>query len=181
MKEHKTCTQKKGVGTVRGDRGIRGAVVLSLVAISHVGCGGGGGDEPKLQVDESSSLRPLVTGLQLLNGNFELFGITTDDVVAALDAKLGALAVPVNGDHVQQIDATSDQVGVAGPVIYSFHGVDPTSTFGDLTIWTSMHGLVSFASRGDLADRRQRRRRVPAGHCPDRSRRRADEPGGRSD
>ena len=131
---------------MRGYRGIRGAVVLSLVAISQMGCGGEGGEEAKLQADESSSLRPLVTGLQLLNGNFELFGVTTDDVVAALDPTLGALAVPVNGDHVQQIDATSDQVGVAGPVIYSFHGVDPTSTFGDLTIWTSVHGLVSFAS-----------------------------------
>ncbi len=131
---------------VRGHRGIRGGVVLFLIAISHMGCGGGGEDGAESQAGGSSALGSLVTGLRLLKGNFELFGITTDDVVAALDPKLGALAVPVNGDAVQQIDATSDQVAVAGPVIYSFHGVDPTSTFGDLTIWTSAHGLVPFAT-----------------------------------
>ena len=130
----------------RGHRGIRGGVVLFLIAISHMGCGGGGEDDAESQAGGSSALGSLVTGLQLLKGKFELFGITTDDVVAALDSKRGALAVPVNGDAVQQIDATSDQVAVAGPVIYSFHGVDPTSTFGDLTIWTSAHGAVPFAS-----------------------------------
>src|SRR5512142_2794300 len=144
VKAHKTGTQTKGVGTVRGDRGIRGAVVLFLVAISHMGCGGVAGDDAKLQIDGSSS--PSVTGLPLLSGNFQLFGITTDDVVAAFDPQLGALAVPVNGDRVQQIDATSDQVAVAGPVVYSFHGVDPTGTLGDLTIWTSAHGRVPFAT-----------------------------------
>jgi hypothetical protein len=131
---------------VRGDRGIRGAVVLSLVAISHMGCGGGGEADAKLPVDGSSTPSPAVTGLPLLHGNFQLFGITTDDVAAAFDPELGALAVPVDGDAVLQIDATSDQVAVAGPVIYSFHGVDPTATFGDLTIWTSAHGLVPFAT-----------------------------------
>jgi hypothetical protein len=131
---------------VRGDRGIWGGVVLSLVAISHMGCGQGGGDDANLQVDETSSLRPGITGLRLLSGNLALYGITTDDVVAALDPVQGALAVPVSGDAVQQIDATSDEVAVAGPVIYSFHGVDPTSTFGDLTIWTSVHGVVPFAT-----------------------------------
>jgi len=136
---------------VKGDRGIRGWVVLSLVAISQTGCGGGGEDDAKLQVDESSSLRARVTGLPLRNGSFELFGVTTDDVVAALDPAQGALAVPINGDPVQQIDATSDQVGVAGPVIYSFHGLDPTSTYGDLTIWTSVHGLVPFATGASSA------------------------------
>jgi len=89
---------------------------------------------------------PPVTGRAMLNGNFDLFGITTDDVVAAMDPVRGALAVPVSGDPVQQIDATSDLVAVAGPVIYSFHGVDPTGTSGDLTIWTSSHGAVPFAS-----------------------------------
>jgi hypothetical protein len=88
----------------------------------------------------------MVTGLPLLNGHDDVFGITTDDVVAAQDPALGALAVPVSGGRVQQIDPTSDLVAVAGPVIYSFHGVDPTSTFGDLTIWTSAHGLVPFAA-----------------------------------
>ena len=131
---------------MRGYRGIRGGVVLSLVAFSQMRCGGGEGDDAKLQVDGSSALQPMVTGLPLLKGNFELHGITTDDVVAGLDPVRGALAVPVSGDGVQQIDATSDQVAVAGPVIYSFHGVDPTSTFGDLTIWTSAHGPVSFAT-----------------------------------
>jgi hypothetical protein len=88
----------------------------------------------------------MVTGLPLLKGNFELFGITSDDVVAGLDTERGALAVPVSGDGVQQIDATSETIAVAGPVIYSFHGLDPTSTFGDLTIWTAAHGPVSFAT-----------------------------------
>jgi hypothetical protein len=145
-KAQKTGKQKKGAGTVRGDRGIGSGVVLSLVAISTMGCAGGGGDDAKFSVDGSASLQPLVTGLQLLNGNFELFGITTDDVVAVLDPVQGALAVPVSGDAVQRIDATSEQIAVAGPVIYSFHGVDPSRTFGDLTIWTSAHGLVSFAT-----------------------------------
>jgi len=131
---------------VRGYRGIRGGVVLFLIAISHMGCSGGGEDGAESQAGGSSALGSLVTGLRLIEGNFELSGITTDDVVAVLDPKLGALAVPVNGDAVQQIDATSDQVAVAGPVIYSLHGVDPTSTFGDLTIWTSAHGLVPFAT-----------------------------------
>ena len=37
-------------------------------------------------------------------------------------------------------------VAVTGPVIYSFHGVDPTSTFGELTIWTAANGAIPFAS-----------------------------------
>lgn len=131
---------------MRVDRGIWVGVVLSLVAIGHLGCGDGGGDDANLQVNESSSLRSAITGLRLLSGKLTLYGITTDDVVAAGDPVQGALAVPVSGDAVEQIDATSEQVAVAGPVIYSFHGIDPTSTFGDLTIWTSVHGPIRFAT-----------------------------------
>jgi hypothetical protein len=124
---------------VRRDRGIRGGFVLllALVVISQAGCGE--------DLTPPRAMQPPVTGRALLNGNFNLFGITTDDVVAAVDPVRGALAVPVSGDRVQQIDATSDLVGVAGPAIYSFHGVDATGTSGELTIWTSAHGPVLFA------------------------------------
>ena len=101
---------KKGGRDGRDNRGIRGAVVSSSAAISHTGCGGEAG-EAELQVDRARRCGHRHRS-QLINGKFELFGITTDDVVAALAPKLGALAVPVNGDHVQQIDGTSDHVGV---------------------------------------------------------------------
>ena len=131
------------------ERGIRGGVVLLFAVIVHGGCGGGrsvdesepDGGRPAQQV-----LGSVVTGTRLLKGKLDVFGITTDDFAAVLDSNGGALAVPISGGPAQPIDPTADMAAVTGPVIYSFHGVDPTSTFGELTIWTAANGAIPFAS-----------------------------------
>ncbi len=102
--------------------------------------------EPDGGLTTEPVLGSVVTGTALLKGKLDVYGLTTDDVAAVLDASGGALAVPIAGGPAQPIDATADMVAVAGPVIYSFHGVDPTDTFGDLTVWTAAHGAVPFAS-----------------------------------
>ncbi len=121
--------------------------MLSLAVVMAGGCGRGAlVDEPPPDVPIGpSAAASVVSGKALLNGQLDLFGITTDDVVAVLDAGGGALAVSVSGGAAQPVDPAAEMVAAVGPMIYAFHGVDPTDTFGDLTIWTAAHGAVPFA------------------------------------
>ncbi len=124
--------------------------MLLFATIVQAGCGRGAlVDEPPTEAGLPGSqpaLGSVISGTVLLKGNFDVFGITTDDVAAVLDSRGGALAVPASGAPTQPIDPAADMVAAAGAVIYAFHGVDPTDTFGELTIWTAAHGAIPFAS-----------------------------------
>jgi hypothetical protein len=101
--------------------------------------------------EDAPDLGSVVTGTQLLAGDLDIAGITTDDVAAVLDQTRGALAVPLSGAPAQPIDPASDRLGALGGVIFSFHNLDTVDGFGDLTVWTSANGAVSFVDGATYA------------------------------
>lgn len=94
--------------------------------------------------DNAPDLGSVVTGTQLLAGDLDVAGVTTDDVAAVLDQSRGALAVPISGAPAQPIDPAADYVKTSGDVIFSFRNLDTVGGFGDVTIWTAANGAVPF-------------------------------------
>jgi hypothetical protein len=137
-------------GSVRlawaSNNGGRAAVLAAILtqacgggsppARPHPGAGGGSPDAP--------DLGSIVNGTALLTGDMDIGGVTSDDVVAAVYATGGAVAMPVSGGPIQQFDPAAQVVRALGPVIFSFHNFDLVSGFGDLTIWTAANGAVPF-------------------------------------
>ena len=95
----------------------------------------------------------VVTGLQLLAGDLDVQGVTSDDFAAVLDQSRGALAVPIAGGNPQIVDPNSDSAFAFKNLIVSSHGFDFVADIGDLTVWTAAGGAVPLAtaSAGVLA------------------------------
>ena len=133
----------------------RRAFVLSALIWSGA-CGGssspaGGGPSVDGGADDAPDLGSVVTGTQLLAGDLDVAGITTDDVAAVLDQSRGALAVPISGAPAQTIDPAADYLFAVGGVIFSFHNLDVLDGFGDLAIWTTANGAVPFVDGATYA------------------------------
>ena len=110
-----------------------------------------GGSPTDGDAEDAPDLGSVVTGTQLLAGDLDIAGITTDDVAAVLDQSRGALAVPLSGAPTQPIDPASDYLKAVGGVIFSFHNLDTVDGFGDLTVWTAANGAVSFVDGATYA------------------------------
>lgn len=111
----------------------------------------GGGPHVDGGTQDVPDLGSVVTGTQLLAGDLDLAGITSDDVVAVLDQSRGALSVPISGAPVQSIDPAADYLKAVGGVIFSFHNLDVVDGFGDVTIWTTAKGAVPFVEGATYA------------------------------
>ena len=137
-------------------------LALLLTALTWSGACGGGGSAQQIgggahidggahDVPDVPDLGSVVTGTELLPGDLDVAGITSDDVVAVLDQTRGALAVPISGAPVQTIDPAADYLRAVGAVIFAFHNLDVVSGFGDITIWTTAKGAVPFVDGATYA------------------------------
>src|SRR5579883_2402327 len=88
-----------------------------------------------------ADLTAFATGSRLVQGNFSLQGVTSDDYAIYTDDKSGALAAEsASGGSPISISGTAGQLLISGKAVLVWSNVDMNTNVGQLSVWTKANG-----------------------------------------
>jgi hypothetical protein len=101
---------------------------------------------PDLAAGADLAAAPAPQGTLLVPGKGSVVGTTTDDFAVTstpgtVKSTASLAAVPLAGGTAQPIDPAAQWLLVSGPVVFSWAGLDPSTSVGGLTVWSNAGGV----------------------------------------